>query len=343
MHIPDGYLSPQTYLPLYGITIPILAMAARRVKQTLRSRQAPYLALGAAFSFVIMMFNIPAPGGTSGHAVGAALVAILLGPWAACLAVSIALIIQALFFGDGGITALGANCLNMAVVMPFAGYYSYRLIAGSTPLTSKLRVLAGAVAGYLALNLAALYTAIQFGIQPLLASGADGRPLYAPYPLTVAVPAMALEHLLLFGFLEAAVTALVIGYAQRTDPALLAMDRPDCPDTPGTLTGLWWGLGLLALLSPLGIIMPAFTGAGPAWGEWGPEELQKMLGYLPSGLKSTSEAWRAPLPNYAPASWDGAGLPLQALAYLLSAVAGIALAVAFVRLFGRYLAARGSK
>src|SRR5512140_1340455 len=107
MHIPDGYLSPQTYLSLYGIPIPILAVAARKVKQTLRSRHVPLLALGAAFSFVIMMFNVPVPGGTSGHAVGAVLVAVLLGPWAACIAVSIALIVQALMFGDGGITAIG--------------------------------------------------------------------------------------------------------------------------------------------------------------------------------------------------------------------------------------------
>ena len=134
MHIPDGYLSPQTYLPLYGITIPILAIAARKVKKTLRSRHVPLLALGAAFSFVIMMFNVPVPGGTSGHAVGAVIVAILLGPWAACVAVSIAIIIQAFLFGDGGLTAIGANCFNMAVVMPFVGYYSYKIIAGNSSL-----------------------------------------------------------------------------------------------------------------------------------------------------------------------------------------------------------------
>ena len=183
MHIPDGYLSPQTYLPLYGVTITILAVAARKVKKTLRSRHVPLLALGAAFSFVIMMFNVPVPGGTSGHAVGAVIVAILLGPWAACVAVSIAIIIQAFLFGDGGLTAIGANCFNMAIVMPFVGYYSYKIIAGNSSLTSARRCIAGAVAGYLALNVAAFYTAIQFGIQPLLATGADG------YPALFAVPA----------------------------------------------------------------------------------------------------------------------------------------------------------
>src|SRR5512146_3361879 len=115
MHIPDGYLSPQTYVPLSAVMVPYLALAARKVQSTIRARNVPLLAMGAAFSFVIMMFNIPIPGGTTGHAVGAVIVAILLGPWAASVAVSIALIIQALMFGDGGITAMGANCFNMAV------------------------------------------------------------------------------------------------------------------------------------------------------------------------------------------------------------------------------------
>ena len=110
--------------------IPIWTVAAVKVKKTLKTKQVPLMALGAAFSFVIMMFNIPVIGGSTGHAVGATLIAILLGPWAACISVSIALVIQALLFGDGGITAIGANVFNMAVVMPFVGYYLYRLICG---------------------------------------------------------------------------------------------------------------------------------------------------------------------------------------------------------------------
>jgi cobalt/nickel transport system permease protein len=179
------------------------------------------MALGAAFSFVIMMFNVPIPGGTTGHAVGAVLVAILLGPWAACIAVSVALIVQALLFGDGGITAIGANCFNMAVIMPFVGYGVYRLIAGSSDVKSWRRWLGAAVAGYIGLNVAALATAFEFGIQPLIAHDAAGRPLYAPYPLKIAVPAMALEHLLVFGFVEAIVTGLVVAYLQKVDSSLL--------------------------------------------------------------------------------------------------------------------------
>jgi cobalt/nickel transport system permease protein len=223
MHIPDGYLSPQTYAPFYAFIIPYLGIAARKVSKAIRSRHVPLLALGAAFSFVIMMFNVPIPGGTTGHAVGGVIVAILLGPWAASVAVSIALIVQALLFGDGGITAIGANCFNMGVVIPFVGYYVYRLIAGSSELTSSRRWVAGAVAGYIGLNVAAVFAGIEFGIQPLIAKAADGHALYAPYPLFVAVPAMAVEHLILFGFVEALVTALVIISIQKSDTSLLSI------------------------------------------------------------------------------------------------------------------------
>jgi cobalt/nickel transport system permease protein len=221
MHIPDGYLSPQTYVPFYAIMIPYLGVAARKVSKSIRSKQVPLLALGAAFSFVIMMFNVPIPGGTTGHAVGGVIVAILLGPWAASIAVSIALIVQALLFGDGGITAIGANCFNMGVVIPFVGYYIYKLISGNSAITSPRRWIAGAVAGYIGINVAAIIAGIEFGIQPLIAKASDGHPLYAPYPLSIAVPAMAIEHLMLFGIVEAVVTALIIIYIQKSDQSLL--------------------------------------------------------------------------------------------------------------------------
>jgi len=221
MHIPDGYLGPQTYGAAYLAVAPFWAIASRKLNKTLRSRQVPLLALGAAFSFVIMMFNLPIPGGTTGHAVGAVLIAVLLGPWAACIAVSVALIVQALLFGDGGITCIGANCLNMAVITPFVGYGVYRLISARSEAASPRRWIGAALGGYVGLNVAALSTAVMFGIQPALAHDAAGHALYAPYPLSVAVPAMALSHLLAFGVVEAVVTGLVVAYLQRADVSLL--------------------------------------------------------------------------------------------------------------------------
>lgn len=222
MHIPEGYLGPQTYGAAYAVMAPIWVIAGRMVERTLSARMVPLLAIGAAFSFVIMMFNIPVLGGSTGHATGAALIAILLGPWAATLAVSVVLAVQALLFQDGGITALAANCLNMGVVLPFSSYAVYRLLALRAPVRSLRRTLAAGVAGYVGLNLAAVTTAIMFGIQPLIARSADGRPLYCPFGLSVAVPAMAAEHLLLFGFVEGIVTAVALAYLARTEPELVA-------------------------------------------------------------------------------------------------------------------------
>lgn len=225
MHIPDGYLSPQTYIPAYGIMGVIWAAVSARLRKTLSDRQIPLLALSAAFSFLIMMFNVPMPGGTTGHAVGAVLAAILLGPAAACLAVTIALVIQALLFGDGGLTAVGANCFNMAFVMPFVGYGAYKLTEGPRDRPTRWRPIASGIAAYVALNAAALCLAVELGIQPLIARDAAGHALYAPYHLQVTVPAVMLEHLLVFGFVEAIVTGLVVAYLQRTEPMMLGLKR----------------------------------------------------------------------------------------------------------------------
>lgn len=343
MHIPDGYLSPQTFIPLFAVMVPVWTTAARKVRQTLSTRQVPLLALGAAFSFAVMMLNIPMPGGTTGHAVGGALVAILLGPWAACVALSLTLVIQALLFGDGGITALAANSFTMAVVMPFVGSWSYRLIAGKSPASSRRRVVAGFAAGYLALNGAALYTAVLFGIQPLIASAPDGRPLYAPYSFSVALPAMALPHLLLFGLVEGVATALVIRYLQGADPALLSLHGREGEASAGTVQRLRFGVGMLALLSPLGVILPWAFGAKTAWGEWGADELEQLAGFLPEGVKRLGELWRAPFPDYAFAGLDSSGVLLSSLTYLLTGFLGITALALCVRACGWLLSPREGK
>jgi cobalt/nickel transport system permease protein len=221
MHIPDGYLGPPTCIAGYAVMLPLWAIASRKVKKTLNARQVPLLAIGAAFCFVIMMFNVPIPGGTTGHAVGAVLVAILLGPWAACIAVSVALVIQALLFGDGGITAIGANCFNMAFALPMVGHIVYRLISRNSAITSVRRVVAAGIAGYVGLVVASLCAGIEFGIQPLLHHTASGQALYCPYGLKVAITAMVGGHALVFGWVELIATALVVKFLQTKEPSLL--------------------------------------------------------------------------------------------------------------------------
>src|SRR5690349_2368011 len=137
MHIPDGYLSPATAGAMYLAVTPFWAVAVTRVRRIIGGRTVPLLAIFSAFTFAIMMFNVPVPGGTTAHGVGGTLTAIVLGPWAAVISTSVALIVQALFFGDGGITAIGANCLNMGVMLPIVGYGVYRVIAGRTSALSS--------------------------------------------------------------------------------------------------------------------------------------------------------------------------------------------------------------
>jgi cobalt/nickel transport system permease protein len=225
MHIPDGYLGPATCGVFYAAMLPVWTFASRIVKKTLKAKQVPLLAIGAAFSFVIMMFNVPIPGGSTGHAVGGVLVAILLGPWAACIAITVALVVQALLFGDGGITAIGANCFNMAFVLPFVGYYAYRLISMGSTIESNRRVVAAFIGAYIGINVAALFAGIEFGLQPLFCHTATGQALYCPYGLNVAVPAMLGEHMMIFGWVEAVVTALVVKFLQKQDPGLLEGGR----------------------------------------------------------------------------------------------------------------------
>jgi cobalt/nickel transport system permease protein len=210
MHIPDGYLSPSTCAALGAAMMPVWYRASAKLKQTLDVARIPMLAMGAVFSFLIMMFNIPIPDGTTAHAIGATLIAIVLGPWAAVIAISVALVIQAVVFGDGGILALGANTFNMAFIAPFAGYYIYRLLGKRANPGSKRQFFASALAGYVALNLAALAASLEFGLQPLLFTTANGTPLYCPYGFSVAVPAMMLTHLSVAGVIEGLVTAVAL-------------------------------------------------------------------------------------------------------------------------------------
>ncbi len=225
MHIPDGYLSPQTSGVLLAAMTPIWIRASQKVKRTLQARNVPLMALGAAFTFTIMMFNVPIPGGTTAHAVGGTLVAIALGPWAATIAVTIALVVQAIFFGDGGILAIGANCFNMAFVLPFVGYYVYKTIASRINPNPRYKWLAAGIGSYVGINAAALVAAIEFGIQPALFHTAQGVPLYSPYPLSVTIPAMTIPHLLVAGVVEAIVTAGVVAYLQRSGEPLFNQGR----------------------------------------------------------------------------------------------------------------------
>ena len=191
-----------------------------RVRRVLTQRTVPVLALFAAFIFVLMMFNIPLPGGTTGHAVGGTLLAIVLGPWAAVLGVSVVLGIQALFFGDGGLITFGANCFNMAVVLPLVGYFVYKVISADSAKSSR-RLVGAAVGSYLGIVASSLLVGLELGLQPILFHAVDGTPLYAPYGPGVALPVMLTGHLLIAGPVEALVTVGILAYLQKSHSSLI--------------------------------------------------------------------------------------------------------------------------
>jgi cobalt/nickel transport system permease protein len=326
VHIPDGYLSPATCATFFGVSVPFWASASRRVRKIVKSRYVPLVAIGAAYCFVVMMFNVPIPDGTTAHAVGAVLVAVLLGPWAAVIAVSTALLIQAVFFGDGGVLALGANCFNMAIVMPFVGYAVYRALARSTPLTSRRRAVAAGIGGYVGINAAALCAAIEFGVQPSLFHTANGTPLYAPFHLSQTIPTMMLAHLAVAGVVEFALTAGIVAYLQRANVPLLRINHRAIPESeadagPPKRLGWRWGvIGLVALaaLTPLGLLAP-----GGAFGEGSPDSLdlhKYHLSAVPSGLRDYAGFWHHALFNGYGFSHD----KHPAVGYLISAVVGMA-------------------
>ncbi len=332
MHIPDGYLSPVTCLVMFLLVAPFWAIGLRRIRQVMSARSIPLIALVAAFCFVIMMFNVPLPGGTSGHVIGAALAAILLGPEVAVIAVSIALIIQAFFFGDGGILALGANCFNMAVVIPYIAFGIYSAFSKGTSASSKRRLVGAALGAWVGVTVAAFFAGVEFGLQPLLFKNAQGVPLYAPYPLSIAIPAMVLPHMLVAAVVEAVLTVLVVAYLQRFNVKLLEnMDAAEGDASPRRslrLRWLWVGLAALALVTPLGLLAP-----GTAWGEWSTAELTRLgMKSLPAGMEKLSGLWGAPLAKY-----NIPALGNTPAGYILSALVGLLIIAVVAWLFTRLL------
>jgi cobalt/nickel transport system permease protein len=249
------------------------------------------------------------------HPTGAALVAIVAGPWAACIGISAALLVQAVPFGDGGITTFGLNCLNMAVIIPFVSWWLFKVIAGRKPSSVRLWF-ASAIAGYIGIVVAAGAVGLEFSLQP------DG---YLPYSVGAALVAMLVPHLLIAGPVEGIVTAAAVGYLYRSEPGS-AGSVSDSATKRLAITSVF-----ILLLAPLGVILPGIFGAGAAWGEWGAEELRSMFGYVPHGIAKGMDVWKAPLPDYTIGGQDPGVLGIVAIG-LIGAVVTVALGWGVARL-----------
>lgn len=208
MHIPDGFLDVKTWVTTAALSTMAVGCAVRKTKDELGERQVPTLGVLAAFIFAAQMVNFPIVGGTSGHLMGATLAAVLLGPWSASIIMTTVLAVQALFFQDGGITALGANVFNMAVTAVAVGYGTYRLLSGPAP--ERVRKLA---ATFAASWMSVLAASVAASVE-LAASGV--------LPLRAALVAMFGWHIFI-GLGEGIITTAVVAYfADRLSSRSLA-------------------------------------------------------------------------------------------------------------------------
>ncbi len=212
MHIPDGFLSPQTYLPAYALAIGAWTYAARRLRRSLDETLLPRLAVLSALGFVLMSIMLPLPGGTSVHASGIGILAVVFGPWISFAAISLVLLLQALVFGAGGITVLPVNALAMGLAGSAAACLGYRVLR---PVGERAALFA---AGWLATVIPALILAVILGAQPSIAHDAAGQPLFFPFGLSVTLPALVIPNALL-GIGEGLLTVLVVGFLRRRGDA----------------------------------------------------------------------------------------------------------------------------
>jgi cobalt/nickel transport system permease protein len=217
MHIPDGFI-PLWQCAVYGaIALLFIIFAFLRGQESLNEKNIPLMAVLAAGLFAIMSLNIPIPGGSSGHMVGAAMVAIIfMSPWAAIIVITLVLIVQGIFFGDGGITTLGANIINMGVCGGFVGYYTFKglygpkmgqdgVLVGTGILSKRLAI---GIAAWLAIFLSACLAAVE-----LFWAGT--------FPLESGLLYMGGYHAVI-GIFEAIITVIVISTIEKIRPDLLA-------------------------------------------------------------------------------------------------------------------------
>ena len=211
MHIPDGFLNAKTAVATGALAAAGVGWSLRQAREHLPARRVPLLGLTAAFIFAAQMLNFPVAGGTSGHLIGGVLAAVLVGPAAAAVVLTAVLILQCFLFNDGGVTALGANIFNMALVAPLVGYSLYRMVRRVVPGMRGM-VLAAAFAGWGATVAAAVSCAGEIAVSGTV-------------PWGKVFPAMAGVHMLI-GIGEGAITALVVAAVARVRPELIEEGAP---------------------------------------------------------------------------------------------------------------------
>jgi cobalt/nickel transport system permease protein len=209
VHIPDGFINAPTSLAAGAVAAGGVGVSLRKAAQTLQEKQAPLAGLVAAYIFAVQMLNFPVAAGTSGHLLGGALAAILVGPWAGALCVSVVLVVQALLFADGGLSALGLNIVNMALVTAWGGYAVFLLLRRALAATKTGVTIAAGVAAGISVVLASIAFVVEYAI-----GGTGGAPV------GTVLAAMVGVHTLI-GIGEGIITALTVAAVLAVRPDLV--------------------------------------------------------------------------------------------------------------------------
>ncbi len=306
MHIPDGFLTLAVSLVFWGITIVMVALAVKNTNRSLGEKQIPLMGVMAAFIFAAQMLNFPIAGGTSGHFLGGALAAIVLGPWAGILVMTAVISVQALLFQDGGLLVMGANIFNMGILTAVIGFGLYRLAIGQKRV---LRLAMAGIGAWLATMTAALMASLQLWL-----SGTT--------PLEIVIPAMLGVHAFI-GIGEALITVAALVYIEQTRPDLMSEEKTAQEGGHGWVIG-----GVLVTLAA--VILSPLASAHPD----GLERVAENLGFLGRGMDAPFQI----LPDYT--------IPFlgeTALSTILAGALGALLLLGLTILLGRSLIRKGNQ
>jgi len=300
LHIPDGFLSIAISIFFWAATIVMVSLAVSRTSESLGEKQIPLMGVMAAFIFAAQMLNFPVAGGTSGHFLGGALAAIVLGPWAGILVMTAVVSVQGLLFQDGGLLVMGANIFNMGILTAVIGFGLYRLVSGGS---RGVRLAVAGVAAWTATMAAALITALQLWLS-------------STTRLEIVFPAMMGVHALI-GVGEALITVAAIAFIERTRPDLISAEKAKASGGSG-----WVIAGLVVTL--LAVLISPFASSNPD----GLERVATDIGFLDRGLDTTFQI----LPDYTIPFLGETGLST-----VLAGVVGAVVVFGILFLIGRNL------
>lgn len=301
LHIPDGFLNLVISLIFWALSIVAIGISITKTNQLLGEKQVPLMGIMAAFIFAAQMLNFPVLGGTSGHFLGGALAAIVLGPWAGILVMTAVIAVQALLFQDGGLLVMGANIFNMGVLTAAIGFGLYRLVIGSQNQTVRLAV--AGLAAWVSTVASALLTAIQLWL-----SGTSR--------LEIVLPAMLTVHVLI-GLGEAIITVAALAFIFRARPDLLTAEKSQ--EAGGRA---WVVAGVVVAL--ITVFFAPFASADPD----GLERVAEDMGFLSAGQSAPYQI----LPDYT--------IPFlgeTALSTVAAGLVGAIIVMALLMLVGRSL------